>query len=94
MLLSFSLRKECRVDGLKLLRKEAGMTLEGLAEASGVSVPTIWNTEHDITSPSVTTLEKIAKALNVSVADLLYADEVLARRQAVEERAKEYATVA
>jgi transcriptional regulator with XRE-family HTH domain len=32
--------------GLKFYRKQAGMTLQGLAEASGVAVRTIWHTEH------------------------------------------------
>ena len=79
------------MNGLRMYRRRAGLTLEGLAEASGVSVAAIWNAEAGRTSPSVTTLERLAKPLGVSVAEIVYANEVMGRRQAVEKAVEEYA---
>jgi transcriptional regulator with XRE-family HTH domain len=65
-----------RFDGQALLRaREAnGLTQEQLAAASGSTFSTISRLERGLTEPTLTTITKIAKALDVPVATLL-ADE-------------------
>jgi transcriptional regulator with XRE-family HTH domain len=72
--------------GVRLYRQQAGMSMQRLAKVSGVSLQTIYKTENDITSPSVSTLQRLASALGVTVVDILYADEVIARQHAVEQK--------
>lgn len=52
------------------LRKEKGLTQEQLSEKVGVSVEFISYLERGIHGPSFHTLDKIAKALGVSVKEL------------------------
>lgn len=47
------------------------MTQDDLAKKSGLSKMGIWNYENNKRSPDVEILEKIAIALNCTVADLL-----------------------
>lgn len=56
------------------LRAEAGMTQRELAKASGVSLPQIGRYEMGASKPRMTALVKLAKALNVEVAELENAD--------------------
>ncbi|WP_341457745.1 helix-turn-helix transcriptional regulator [Haloimpatiens massiliensis] len=54
-------------DNVRLLRKERGMSVNKLSKVSGVSLGFISDIENDKTNPSIPTLEKIAKALDVKV---------------------------
>lgn len=74
-----------------MYRHRKGLSLTALADISGVSLPAIWKSEKGHTSPSITTLEKLAVALDVSVAEIVYAEEVLERRKAVEQVVNEFA---
>jgi len=55
---------------LKKLRKEKDLTQEQLAEASEISVDFLSLVERGVNSPSFENLEKLAKALKVSVKEL------------------------
>jgi transcriptional regulator with XRE-family HTH domain len=55
---------------LKIIRKQAGLTQEQLAENIGVSIESISNMERGLHSPSFNNLEKIAVAINVKVKEL------------------------
>lgn len=52
------------------LRADAGMTQKDLAKASGISVPQIGRYEMGTSSPRLSALVKLAKALNVEIAEL------------------------
>lgn len=52
---------------MRLLRKERGMSVNKLSEVSGVSLGFISDIENNKTNPSIPTLEKIAKALDVKI---------------------------
>lgn len=52
---------------IRSLRKELGKSLEDLAKEAGLSIGLLSQIERDITGPSVESLWKIAKALNVSM---------------------------
>jgi transcriptional regulator with XRE-family HTH domain len=58
-------------DRLKGLRLHQGMTLAALASDAGVSKSMLSRIERNDSSPTVSTLEKIAAALHVDLADLL-----------------------
>jgi transcriptional regulator with XRE-family HTH domain len=60
-------------------RKHATLSLDQLARLSGVSKAMLSQIEQNKTNPTVAVIWKIAKALNVSIADLVEIDE--ARRQ-------------
>jgi len=55
---------------LQLLRRQASLTQEQLAEQAEISVDFLSLVERGINAPSFDNLEKIAKALGVSVRDL------------------------
>lgn len=55
---------------VRSLRLEAGMTVRALAQAVGVSQSLISQVERARASPSITTLRRIAAALNVPIAAL------------------------
>lgn len=55
---------------IKDLRKERKMTMTALARAAGISIPFLFDIEKGNRNPSAKTLERIAQALGVSVADL------------------------
>ena len=57
---------------LKTLRKKAGLTQEELADRSGFSIATIRRWEWGERIPRVDDIKKIARALGVSVDDLLH----------------------
>ena len=55
---------------LKQIRQEKGMTLKKLSERSGVSTSHISDIENNYKMPSLIVVVKLAKALDVGVADL------------------------
>lgn len=59
---------------LKILRIKKGLTQKQLSESSGLSVVTIKKIEDGNLNFKVKNLKKIAKALNVTVLDLLDED--------------------
>jgi DNA-binding XRE family transcriptional regulator len=54
---------------IKSMRESKGMTTRGLAKEAGISTETIFAIEHGRRQPTVTTLDKIAKALDVEAKD-------------------------
>ena len=58
---------------LRALRRARGLTLAGLAEVLGRSVGWLSQVERDLSTPSVSDLRQIAKALDVSVSSLFRA---------------------
>ncbi len=56
---------------LKGLRKQRGLTQGALAKAAGISQIYVAKIEAGDKIPSIPTLEKLAKALKVKVAELL-----------------------
>jgi transcriptional regulator with XRE-family HTH domain len=60
---------------LKIWRMRRGMTMKQLAEAAGVSEQTIVRIETHGVIPFPRTLDKLAKALNVSPEELLIEDD-------------------
>ncbi len=52
---------------LKRRRKELGLTLKELSDRSGVSAPFISQAERSLTVPSMVSLMKLSKALNVEL---------------------------
>jgi transcriptional regulator with XRE-family HTH domain len=55
---------------IRILRKEAGLTQEQLAEMVNVSVNFIGYIERGERAPSIYTVEQLAQALNVDLKDL------------------------
>lgn len=55
---------------LRLRRLQAGLTIEDLADAAGISVSFLAYLETNKKKPSLATIAKIATALNVSVSGL------------------------
>jgi transcriptional regulator with XRE-family HTH domain len=53
----------------KGIRESKGMTTRGLARKAGVSTETINAIAHGRRQPTVTTLDKLARALDVEVKD-------------------------
>ena len=65
MATSFSVR-------LRLLRKSAGLTMDALAQAAGISKSYVWELENrDVPHLSAKVLVDLAKALGVTIHDLL-----------------------
>jgi transcriptional regulator with XRE-family HTH domain len=65
MATSFSLR-------LRRLRKNASLTMEGLAQAAGISKSYVWELENrEVPHLSVKVLVDLAKALGVTTQDLM-----------------------
>jgi transcriptional regulator with XRE-family HTH domain len=57
---------------LRALRKSAGLTLEGLGDAAGISKSYVWELENRVVPHlSAKVLVDLAKALDVSIQDLL-----------------------
>jgi XRE family transcriptional regulator of biofilm formation len=71
---------------IQTLRLEKGLTLPQLAERAGVSKGFLFQIEDDgKTNPSLETLNKLAKALDVTIAELLEKESVRAKRAVPEE---------
>jgi transcriptional regulator with XRE-family HTH domain len=64
---------------IRRLREERGMTQEGLAHEAGSTVATISAIERGRSNPNWGTVEAIAGALSVSVAELARASEDVAK---------------
>ena len=61
-----------RADNLKKLRAKKGLSLEKIARLADLSLNTIVKVENGVnTNPTIETLTKIAKALEVGVDDLI-----------------------
>lgn len=58
-------------ENLLTLRKQKGLSLSGLSEATGVSKSMLGQIERAESNPTVTTLWKIAKGLNISFSSLV-----------------------
>ena len=56
---------------LRLIRKENKLTLKDLSERADLSVPYLSDMERGEVNPSIESLQKVAKALNMTVRDLL-----------------------
>jgi transcriptional regulator with XRE-family HTH domain len=66
---------------IKILRLEGDLSLPDLADKAGISKSVLFQLETaDSPNPSLETLQKIAKALNVTLAALLQKDSVRAKR--------------
>src|SRR5690606_16006661 len=57
-------------DNLRKLRKQKGLSLQSLAQASGVSVGMISQVERGIANPSMRLLTSLRRALNISMQEL------------------------
>ena len=55
---------------VRTLRRERGLTLKGLGRLAGLSHPFLSQVERGLAKPSVSSVERIAAALDVSVAHL------------------------
>ena len=55
----------------KQIRKQRGLSLRALKKKSGVAVSNLFRYEAGEGDPRLSTLRKVAKALGVSVADLI-----------------------
>ena len=62
---------------LRLIRKERKLTLKDLSQLSDLSVPYLSDMERSVVNPSVETLQKVAKAYNMTVKDLFSGVEEL-----------------
>ena len=60
---------------MRTRRKEAGLSQEGLAEKTDVSMALISELERGIANPTIQTLEKIATYFNVTVPEMLSNEE-------------------
>ncbi|MBK0057069.1 helix-turn-helix transcriptional regulator [Pseudomonas sp. S44] len=65
---------------LKLLRKKLGITLEVLAEKSGMTKSYLSKVERGLNTPSIAAALKLARALNVNVEELFAEDHTLQAR--------------
>ncbi len=60
---------------LRTIRIQAGMTIRGLAELSGLNVNTLSMIENEKTSPSVSTLQQLAQALQTPISSFFEEEE-------------------
>lgn len=58
------------LERLRDILKERGLTLKAFSDLSGISQPNLSNYINGNISPTLDTLDKIAKALNIEVQDL------------------------
>ena len=61
-------------ENVRKIRKEKGLSILDVREATGLSKSTISELENDKSSPTIETLQKIANALNVDVEDFFKTD--------------------
>lgn len=62
---------------LRFIRKKHQLTLKGVSQLAGLSVPYLSDIERGVVNPSVDTLQKVANAYNMSVKALLNGVEEL-----------------
>lgn len=58
-------------ENVRKFREKLGLTQQQLAEKIGVSYPRISEIENSKGEPKITTIEKVARGLGVSVMDLI-----------------------
>ncbi len=75
-----------------MFRIRAGLTQQELAERVGVSQAAINRYETGERSPRPATLGRLADVLGVQEWDLIYAEQVMERRHAVERLVEEFDT--
>lgn len=63
-------------DRLRILREQAGISGKALAEKIGIVPSQINKIEHNVTKPSLDTLEKICDALSISLGDFFAPDKL------------------
>lgn len=74
---------------IRALRNEKDITLPALAARAGISKGLLSKIETDETSnPSISTLYKVAEALELTVADILESGRVVVKRVAPDEHAE------
>ena len=56
---------------VRSLRKERGITLQQLAEATGLSTGYLSNLERNVNSPTLVNIQKICEALDISLGDMV-----------------------
>ena len=56
---------------LRLIRKEKQLTLKGVSQLADLSIPYLSDMERGEVNPSIESLQKVAKAFNMTVRDLL-----------------------
>ena len=56
---------------IRKIRKSKGLTLKDLAEKSGLSIPYLSDIERGAVNPSLKTLQSIAKALELSLPEIV-----------------------
>ncbi len=56
---------------LRQIREEQGFSLRALAEKVGMAYPALFRLESGEADPRLSTLRKLAKALNVTVAEIV-----------------------
>ena len=71
------------------IRKAKGYSIMKLKELTGLSKSTISEIENDKSSPTTATLEKIAKALDISINELFEDKELQKAEQKIEEYSEE-----
>ena len=57
-------------DHLRSIRKERKLTLKDLSQLADLSVPYLSDIERGVVNPSVETVQKIARAYNITIKDL------------------------
>ncbi len=62
-------------DNIRKYRKFIKMTQEELAQKMSVTQPNVYRWEKNLVSPSIETLKKLSKVLNVSADGLLFSDK-------------------
>ena len=62
---------------LRFIRKKKGLTLKDLSQRAGLSVPYLSDMERQAVNPSIESLQKVAKAFNMTVRDLFSGVEEL-----------------
>ncbi|WP_026699576.1 helix-turn-helix domain-containing protein [Salibacterium aidingense] len=60
---------------IRKLRKEKNLSLKELSSKSSVSIATVSQIERDNTDPAITTLYKLCKGLDVTIAELIGYDD-------------------
>jgi len=60
---------------IRTLRERRGMSLKAVSEAAGVSESFLSQVERGVASPSIASVQRIARALDTSIAELFATDE-------------------
>ena len=71
---------------VRAIRKSKGLKLKDLAEKSGLSIPYLSDTERDVVNPSLKSLQSIAKALELSLPEIVDFNDELEHRLLSENR--------